>query len=241
MTDDSVPPASRRVGVEWLRRVEAEYTSAAITSEMVLWLIRLGASPDLIRDALRIVDDELEHAALSHATAQEAGSDERPELVQERLGLTRNEDRPLLIDAALYGVEVFCLGETVAVPLFVAMRERCTVPVARAALDRIVRDEVRHRDFGWTLLQWLVDTHGDDMRKLVERALPSMFKGVRQSYGQSDYLERRNEPDDADAHWGLMPSPRYGEILLRTVERDYIPRFARVGIDARAAWEQNDP
>ena len=238
MTEQGVPPASHRVGVEWLRRVEAEYTSAAITAEMVLWLIRLGASPDLIRDALRIVDDELEHASLSHATAQEAGSDERPQLVQERLGLRRSNERPLLVDAALYGVEVFCLGETVAVPLFVAMREGCTVPVARTALDRIVRDEVRHRDFGWTLLEWLVETHGDDMRKLIERALPSMFASIRESYGQSDFRERRDEPDDADAHWGLMPSPRYGEILLRTVDRDYVPRFARVGIDARAAWEQ---
>lgn len=229
-------PASARVAHEWLRRVEAEYTSAAITSEFVLWLIRLGASPDLIRDGLRIVDDELEHAALSHAAATEAGARDRPQLVQERLGLTRTPSRPLLVDAALHGIEVFCLGETVAVPLFVAMRAGCTVPVARAALDRIVRDEVRHRDFGWTWLQWLVDQYGDDVRTWVSRALPEMFVNLRHSYGQSDYAERIDEPDDDDAKWGLMPSSRYHEILLRTVERDYVPRFTRIGIDARAAW-----
>ena len=228
--------ASSRVAVEWLRRVEAEYTSAAITAELVQWLIRLGASPDLIRDGLRIVDDELEHASLSHATAIEAGAQERPQLVQEQLGLRRHLERPLLLDAALYGVEIFCLGETVAVPLFVAMREGCTVAVARRALDRIVRDEVRHRDFGWTLLQWLLDTHGEPMRSAIADALPGMFARIRNSYGQSDFESRTDEPMGDDAAWGLIPTARYREILLRSVERDYLPRFARAGIDARTAW-----
>ena len=229
------PQASERVRIEWLRRVEAEYTSSAITAELVLWLIRLGASPDLIRDGLRIVDDELEHATLSHVVATRAGSQQRPELVQERLGLRRHPDRSLLLDAALQGVEVFCLGETVAVPLFVAMREGCTVPVARQALDRIVRDEVRHRDFGWTLLQWLLDTHGEHVRRPIVDALPAMFARLHQSYGQDDFTHRHDEPDDADARWGLIPSPRYHQILLRTFERDYRPRFAHLGIDAHSA------
>ncbi len=235
---DPTPPASRRVATEWLRRVEAEYTSAAITAELVQWLIRLGASPDLIRDGLRIVDDELEHASLSHATATAAGADERPRLVQERLGLRRHPEHPLVVDVALYGVEIFCLGETVAVPLFLAMRRRCTVPIARTALDRIVRDEVRHRDFGWTLLEWLLDHHGDFARQTIVRALPDMFERLRTSYGQSDFAERIDEPDEADEPWGLMPSRRYAEILDRTFERDYLPRFGRAGIDARLAWER---
>ena len=224
------------VAREWLRRVEAEYTSAAVTAQMAQWLIRLGASPDLIRDCLRIVDDELEHATLSHATATAAGAEERPQLVQERLGLARNPSRPFLIDAALQAVEIYCLGETVAVPLFVAMRERCTVEVARVALDRIVRDEVRHRDFGWTLLDWLLHNHGDSVRDAVVSALPDMFASLQRSYVQSDLPTRKTEPDDEAETWGLMHSIRYAEILQRCFERDYVPRFHRVGIDARAAW-----
>ena len=33
-----------------------------------------------------------------------------------------------------------------------------------------------------------------------------------------------------------MPVARYGEILERTLKRDYIPRFAALGFDAAAAW-----
>jgi hypothetical protein len=214
-----------------MRRVEAEYTSAAITQHLVLWLLRLGASPDLIREGLRIVDDELTHAELSHATALAAGATSRPALAQEHLGLPRREQQPLQVDVALHGVEVFCLGETVAVPLFVAMREGCTVPQAREALDRIVRDEVRHRDFGWALLDWLLETHGDDMRQRVAGHLPAMLGRVRENYGQADLSHRTREPDPEDADWGLIPTERYAEILDRCIERDYRPRFARVGIE----------
>ena len=222
------------VAREWLRRVEAEYTSAAITAQMAQWLIRLGAPPELVRDCLRIVDDELEHASLSHAVATAAGARERPRLVQERLGLPRNPACTLLVDAALHAVEVYCLGETVAVPLFVAMRERCTVEVARTALDRIVRDEVGHRDFGWTLLDWLVQTHGEPVREAIVSALPAMFATLRRSYGQGE--ARPGDDAGDDAAWGLMPGPRYAEILQRCLQRDYVPRFERAGIDARAAW-----
>jgi hypothetical protein len=140
--------ASALAAAEWMRRVEAEYTSAAITQHLVLWLLRLGAPPELIREGLRIVDDELAHAELSHAVATAAGATSRPALAQEQLGLVRTPQLPLNTDVARHGVEVFCLGETVAVPLFVAMRAVCTVAPAREALDRIVLDEVRHRDFG---------------------------------------------------------------------------------------------
>ncbi len=227
MSED-VKPAPH-VGSEWLRRVEAEYTSCAITASFVQWLIRLAAPPALIRDGLRIVDDELEHATLSHVVAQHAGNEDTPRLVQESLGLKRTE-APLWLDALWVAVETFCLGETVAVPLFVAMRAECTIASARAALDRIVRDEVRHRDFGWSCLDWFTQTRGDATRRQVERALPGMMQRLRTNYGQpGDAPSPQTSPDDAQ--WGLLPVARYAEILERCVRRDYIPRFEALGID----------
>jgi hypothetical protein len=43
--------------------------------------------------------------------------------------------------------------------------------------------------------------------------------------------EREGEPDPVDAAWGLMPSAHYAEVLERCIRRDYVPRFARVGIE----------
>src|SRR5258705_13009633 len=83
------PLASELVRTEWLRRVEAEYRSAAITQQLALWLIQIGASPDLIRAGLRITSDELTHADLSHRVYRAAGGTEMPRLARETLAISQ--------------------------------------------------------------------------------------------------------------------------------------------------------
>ncbi len=232
-------PASNHVREEWLRRVQAEYTSAAITQHLGLWLIQAAASPDLVKAALRIVGDEMAHARLSHATYVRAGGKDAPALVRERLGLTRNKNAPLEIDIARATLSVFCLGETVAVPLFRRLREGTTVPVARRALDRILRDEVRHRDFGWLLLDWLLEQpYANEVRAIADTELPIMFATVAHNYS----VAKENpsaDIDETDRAWGLMPPAEYASAVLRTVERDWTPRFAARGIDGKAAWKRS--
>lgn len=232
------PAASDAVRAEWSRRIEAEYRSAAITQHLTLWLIQVGASPDLIDDGLRIVRDELAHARLSHRVYTAAGGTAAPVIARETLGLRGPGREALEVAVTRAGVEVFCLGETVAVPLFKVLREGCAVPVARRALDRVLRDEVRHRDFGWALLRYLLGLPcGAALRELVAEELPGMLARLRRSYGPAAARRQSRIPED-DRAWGLMPSARYGEILERTVTRDYVPRFGEQGIDAAAAWQR---
>jgi len=233
-------PASNHVRDEWLRRVQAEYTSATITQHLGLWLIQAAASPDLVKAALRIVLDEMAHARLSHATYVRAGGKNAPALLREQLGLVRNQGVPLEADIARAALSVFCLGETVAVPLFRRLREGTTVPVARRALDRILRDEVRHRDFGWLLLDFLLEqNYADEVRALAHAELPIMFATLANNYGAT----KKNpiaQMDDDDRAWGLMPPAEYASAVFRTVERDWIPRFATRGIDGKTAWERSE-
>ena len=101
----------------------------------------------------------------------------------------------------------------------------------------VLRDEVRHRALGWTLLDWLLATQPepDRIRRRVARdLLPLDFFGLRYSYAQA-----------LDAHmpaheraWGLMPGRDYAATLDRTFERQYRPWFAERGIDAGPAWEE---
>jgi hypothetical protein len=224
--------ASQLVRNEWLRRVEAEYRSAAVTQQLTLWLIQIGASPDLIRAGLRIVSDELAHAEMSHRVYAAAKGSETPRIARETLGLA-TPDAPLEHAVVRVATDVFCLGETVAVPLFKELRAPCTVPSARRALDRILRDEVRHRDFGWTLLGWLLEI-APALRHVVVAELPAYFDRVRRSYAPA--RAARGGIDPSDAAWGLMPPARYADVLHRTLERDWIPRFAKLGIEAKRAW-----
>jgi 1,2-phenylacetyl-CoA epoxidase catalytic subunit len=220
--------ATNRVRAEWRARIAAEYTSAAVTQSFVLWLMQAGAPPDLIDAGLVIVSDELVHSRMSHDVYVAAGGTEPPALDRARLGLARRNEM-LEADLLSAGVRIFCLGETVAVPLFKHLREKCTVPVARDALDRILRDEVRHRDFGWDVLDWLVETL-PDARTRVEAELARMFDELERSYGRN---ESSTMTDDERA-WGLAPPIEYVEILARTHEREWKPRFEARGITAPA-------
>jgi len=228
---------SGRVRDEWLRRVEAEYRSIAVSAQMALWLVQIGASPDLVKAALRIAREELGHATASHRVFLAAGGEGGPALDRETLDLPRTPGAVLEDDVARVCVDVFCLGETVAVRLFGEMRRRCDVPVARQALDRILRDEVGHRDFGWTLMRWLLESpaHGSRLRALVAAELPASFHRIRALYAPAQVEDEGTSPRE-DARWGLLAAPRYGEVLESTFERDYLPRFSRLGIDARPGW-----
>jgi len=230
--------ASEAVRDEWLRRVQAEYTSAAITQNFTLWLMQIAASPDLIRSGLRIAWDEMVHARLSHKTYVAAGGDQAPELVRERLGLRRDESEPLEHAVTRVTLDTFCLGETAAVPLFKRLRESCKQPVARRALDRILRDEVRHRAFGWTTIEWLLEgPMATQLRAVATQALPRYFSKIQLSYGAS--LKHLSAMPAEDRAWGLMPPAEYATIVERTLTRDWIPRFGAVGIDAAAAWQES--
>lgn len=224
---------NERVRDEWRARIAAEYTSAAITQHLTLWLIQAGAPPDLIDAGLAIVADELAHSRLSHEVYVAAGGTEPPSLDQAALAL---DGRGGFDDILRVAVRVFCLGETVAVPLFSHLRAPCTEPVAKAALDRILRDEVRHRDFGWDLLDWL-STVIPDAPARVTAALPAMLHELERSYGTGNDVVARDDGamTSAERAWGLAPPREYAQILARAIDHDFRPRFEARDVQLRKA------
>lgn len=223
------PAPTELVRYAWAGRVEAEYRSAAITQELTLWLIQIGASPDLVRDGLRIVDDELTHAELSLRVWTASGGETMPVLDRSTLGVGRAHD-VLELDACAAIVRYFCLGETVAVRLFAHLRRDTTVRVARRALDRVLEDEVRHREFGWACLAAMLDgSNAPELRALIDASLPRWVGALERSYG--DDLERGiSDVTKEERAWGVAPWREYAEILHRTYGTDYRRRFAKLGI-----------
>jgi hypothetical protein len=216
-----------RVHAEWKNRVAAEYRSAAITAQLVHKAIQVGFPDELVRTGLRIVADELDHAALSHdALVALGGEDEPGTLDVAALENPTAPEGPLatLCDGV---VRDFCLGETFAVPLFAAMREGTTHPTARAALDRILRDEAAHRAFGWDALDALLDIDPDGVRARIRARLPAWLASFERGYGTprpSDPLL----PEEREA--GLLAMEDYVRIWRRAVAEDVMPRFAKRGV-----------
>jgi len=99
-----------------------------------------------------------------------------------------------------------------------------------------LRDEVRHKEFGWTLLEWLLSIpQSSHVRQIIDRELPAMFKRLRANYAFSQ-LGAERKYVQARAVWGLMPPPDYAATLEETLERDYTPLFGAMEIDAQRAW-----
>lgn len=221
-----------RVREEWRARIVAEYMSATITQHLVLWLMQISAPRELVEAGLVIVGDELAHSRASEEVYLAAGGTALPVVDRDALGLTRVAKR-IEDDILLVGVRVFCLGETVAVPLFRLLREGCTQPVARQALDRILRDEVRHRELGWDLLDWAISVDGAAAVARVSEALPAMFRELDRSYGRGNAAVAEDDGalSDGERAWGLASPREYAEVLARTIERDYRPRFNARGIE----------
>lgn len=214
------PVVDRAVVEEWTRRVEAEYRSAALAHLVTLALIQAGAPPDLIRDGLRVVDDELKHSELSWEVAATAGAVAPPRIDADSLTPAGGGDR--ITALALSIGRSFCIGETVAVPLFRMLRSAAEEVSAQRALDVILRDEGRHRQFGWDVLDWLISTDDRVVPLLVDH-LPSMVDGVRAAYG--------SQPEapplaPAAARWGLASPADYARILDTVLDREVLPRFA---------------
>ncbi len=217
------------VAAEWRRRTQAEYTSAAIAHQVTLWLIQVGGPPDLIRDGLRVVEDELTHSELSaHVMAATGGTFVPPVIGGAMLTLPGGHDPRAALPSSI--LRFFCFGETVAVPLFRMLRERCSVPVARRALDRVMRDEARHRQFGWDVLDWLLLGDRDAVLRVVAREVPLVLDSVAAAYGMP-----AGEPPGPEllpdvAAWGLAARAEYADTLSVALQRDVLPRLAARGV-----------
>jgi hypothetical protein len=184
-----------------------------------------------VRDGLRVVGDELTHSELSAGVAAAAGGADVP-VALEQAALDPLPGADPFVALVTTAVETFCLGETVAVPLFRMFRDRCTVAVARAALDRIVRDEARHRAFGWDLLDWLLLV--DEPRTLgaIDGQVPAMLHRLEAAYAGDD----DHDADDPDAEWarawGVVPAHEYAPTLQDAIRTQVVPRLATRGLSA---------
>lgn len=224
-------PGSPRVVREWQNRVRAEYGSAALTAELLHWLLQLGVSPDTLKVCHRIVDDELVHAELSREVYLAAGgSDEAIALGGARLTLPHGPGRPLLERALLVAADVYCCGETVARPLFREMRRGTTQPLAAKALDRIIKDEARHSELGWALLEELLERADEHSRRALAASVPSFMQRFADgSSGEAAPADAKAVLSQEDAAWGLLTLDRYRAIARQCVEEKILPRFRRLG------------
>lgn len=155
---------------EAARLAREEHASSAAFCRVLLELLAHGAPASLLADVLHAVRDELRHAEVWSQVfgTPPLACDELPVNAQ-LLGLQGRQLQDLIAETFRDG----CVGEAWAA-LRAAERARCQPmpPEARAALDVLAADEVRHAELAWRTLAWstrLSSERGRVAREVVRR------------------------------------------------------------------------
>jgi hypothetical protein len=189
--------ADRRAAAEaWTRAALAEHASVAAFARLSLELLACGAPADLVLAAQQAGADEVRHARLAFSLASAyAGEAVRPGTFPFEASLRVSGDLAAL---AVSTVSEGCVGETLSVLLADEALRVATDPAVRQALRVIARDEARHAELAWRIVQWAIAEGGDAVRIAVAEVFTRAggVQAPRGADGDASVLARHGRLDD---------------------------------------------
>ncbi len=129
------------------------------------------------------------------------------------------------------------MAETVVYDVFVALIRELTDPVAKEIFRHIIRDEVRHCEFGWEYLALRRSALGPDVLDACRATMVSMIRDVELGGYRSPWLRVDADPGAVDterlvfeAGLGGTTAAFEGPVLVDSI-RGVRDRAAALGID----------
>ena len=194
----------------WTLRAEEEYRSAAVFSELLSLLVRLPAPFEVLGAIVGVAGDELRHAELCCSLARRFGANQpcaRLDRVRQRVaGLPVDRRRRVLSLLTVEGA----IGETVSSALFSGGRHLTREPCTRAALELILRDEVRHARLCWEALRALLPELSDEDLTFLQAEVSRLLGQLEQTQALPALrrLEAGEYLNPALAELGVLPPQR---------------------------------
>ncbi len=155
-----------------------------------------GAPAELIRDALRAADEEVDHTVKMDALAHAWGAATR------RPTHTAFAPRSLF-DFALENAIEGCARETFGATAGVLRAERATSREVQVALRHIVADECGHADLSWRIAAWVATKLTSEqvvaLDAATRNALRELGNATSASASHADHLLGYVSPDERRA------------------------------------------
>jgi hypothetical protein len=211
----------------WLSRAASERRVGEAFAVIADDLVELGASAEVVALARRAIDDERRHAELARVLATRCL--EREVEPPPRLELVVPEHRGAAPrQACALRVLGHCaLNETFASAYLEAGLALARAPLARAALQALLSDEIDHARIGWAALASLAP----DERSALTPWLPallvlnlSMWRAAKRPGPERGLLARH----------GVPPADVVERALLGAVRELVLPGLARLGFETDA-------
>lgn len=228
--------------VYWSRRAWGEYGAVSESPAMQLRYVLEGREPELSLFWAIRTQEEVRHAEVCMMMAEALGgyhlqpSDEELKAIAGALG-TRDRvlDRSRPLEVTIAGL--VCVAETVVYDVFLELVRKVTDPVAKQIFRLILRDEIRHCEFGWEYLAHrlprMTPEEVDDCRE----AMISMVRDVELAGYRSAWLAEDPTVEEVEvdrivfgAGLGGVTQEWEGPILVDSIQAIRV-RAASLGIE----------
>jgi hypothetical protein len=230
---DHPPEIVRAARKQWTASAFQEHRTGAQCAATLRALFECRAPVDLLAVFSRFPLDELAHVEMAARLAMELGG--AGSLHYDRSVIVPDPEPGLspLAHAAHLVVRVFCVGETLSIPLLHATWQGTSEPLVRAVLGRIVRDEAAHGIVGWTFLDWVMPL----LSKAEAPGLAAVAdEGIRHVQGLWGVIrERKKTPATGHHALGWLGDEAYLDLAERALAQKVIAPLGERGIDVNRA------
>ncbi len=215
----------------WLGRAASERRVADAFEVIHAALAELDAPPELVALAARAVDDEYRHEELSRQVASRFAGRELD--APPRLTLIVPEHRGAEGELlhTLHVLGHCAMNETFASAFLEASLEFAKAPLARAAVQELLSDEIEHARIGWAHLSSL-----DDVRRRA--VAPWLLPMVRANLKMWRDTPRPYSTDPTVHRHGAPPAYAVERALRGAIADLMIPGLERFGLPTEElrAW-----
>jgi hypothetical protein len=223
------PALVARLAAGWKALCEDERDSVIAATMVAGDLARLGAPPDILAAATRVIQDEVRHVGVCQTVLDRLGV-AAPDVPAEQRRRGLGDDPSIERRTARALIAGFAVGESMSAACFAAARRPCRQPVVRWALTEILRDEARHGSFGIQAGQWLTKAWSAADRQALWPSCVSEMEAFERRIGDPISPDHPWPPNPADSAVGIL-SPQEGcAAAVRAVDRWVIPSLARLGV-----------
>ena len=226
----------------WSRRGWSEYGAISESPALQLRYVLEQREPDLSLYWAARTQEEVRHAEICSRFARELGhyydSPSAEELAVQAASLS-TRDRVLDSGSSLESIlaGLVCVAETVVYDVFIQLVRAITDPVAKQILRLILRDEIRHCEFGWQYLAHRIPQMTQTDVEECRQAMISMIRDVELTGYRSAWLAESPKPGEVEldaivfeAGLGGSTAEWESPILIKSIQ-DIRVRAATIGIE----------
>jgi hypothetical protein len=222
----------RRVGAAWRARMEQEHLAVGAFSRLALDLAEVGCDSVVLALVTRAAADEVRHADVCRRIAvRHLGEDEVPGRLRGLAGFATRAAAATHDDVLLHVVEMCCLSETFTGAYFTEMLERTTNPMARAAVESLLEDEIDHGRVGWA---YLAQVKRDGGGARLDGALDELlFTAVKPVFDEATLYPEADDPQ-LEAH-AYLSTAAARAVYAKTLAGVVLPGLDALGVQTQRA------